>query len=114
METILESFLTASVIDDMTDTHSDKNQEARGQGIANLITGFLGGMAGCAMIGQSVINLKSGGRQRLSTFSAGVFLLFFILVMSQWVKQIPMAALVAVMFMVSISIIVIWVEDPRP
>ncbi|MEO0456208.1 MAG: SulP family inorganic anion transporter [Cyanobacteria bacterium P01_A01_bin.114] len=100
---LLESFLTASVIDDMTDTHSDKNQEAKGQGIANLVTGFLGGMAGCAMIGQSVINIKSGGRQRLSTLSAGILLLFFILVMGKWVNQIPMAALVAVMMMVSIS-----------
>ncbi|MEO0886316.1 MAG: SulP family inorganic anion transporter, partial [Cyanobacteria bacterium J06648_10] len=74
---LLESFLTASVLDDMTDTNSDKNQEARGQGIANLVTGMFGGMAGCGMIGQSIINIKSGGRQRLSTLSAGVFLLFF-------------------------------------
>ena len=100
---LLESFLTASVIDDMTDTNSDKNQEAKGQGIANLVTGFFGGMAGCAMIGQSVINITSGGRQRLSTLSAGLLLFFFILAMGQWVNQIPMAALVAVMFMVSIS-----------
>ncbi|MGC1306630.1 MAG: SulP family inorganic anion transporter [Phormidesmis sp.] len=100
---LLESFLTASVLDDMTDTNSDKNQEARGQGMANLITGMFGGMAGCAMIGQSIINIKSGGRQRLSTLSAGVFLLFFILALRQWVSLIPMAALVAVMFMVSIS-----------
>ncbi len=100
---LLESFLTASVLDDMTDTNSDKNREARGQGMANLITGMFGGMAGCAMIGQSVINVQSGGRQRLSTLSAGVFLLFFILVMRAWVSLIPMAALVAVMFMVSIS-----------
>ncbi len=100
---LLESFLTASVLDDMTDTNSDKNQEARGQGAANLITGMLGGMAGCAMIGQSVINIKSGGRQRLSTLSAGVLLLSFILLAGQWVAMIPMAALVAVMFMVSIS-----------
>ena len=100
---LLESFLTASVLDDMTDTNSDKDQEARGQGIANLVTGLFGGMAGCAMIGQSVINIKSGGRQRLSTLSAGIFLLFFILVLRQWVSLIPMAALVAVMFMVSFS-----------
>ncbi|MEM8810197.1 MAG: SulP family inorganic anion transporter [Cyanobacteria bacterium P01_G01_bin.38] len=100
---LLESFLTASVIDDMTDTHSDKNREAKGQGVANIVTGFFGGMAGCAMIGQSVINIKSGGRQRLSTLSAGILLLFFILVMGKWVSQIPMAALVAVMIMVSIS-----------
>ncbi|MEM1238995.1 MAG: SulP family inorganic anion transporter [Cyanobacteria bacterium P01_H01_bin.26] len=100
---LLESFLTASVIDDMTDTNSDKNQEAKGQGIANLITGLFGGMAGCAMIGQSVINITSGGRQRLSTLSAGLLLFFFILAMGPWVSQIPMAALVAVMFMVSVS-----------
>ena len=100
---LLESFLTASVLDDLTDTDSDKNKEAKGQGLANLITSFFGGMAGCAMIGQSVINMKSGGRQRLSTFSAGVFLLFFMLVLGQWVEQIPMAALVAVMIMVSIG-----------
>ncbi|MGD1898114.1 MAG: SulP family inorganic anion transporter [Phormidesmis sp.] len=100
---LLESFLTASVLDDMTDTNSDKDQEARGQGMANLITGMFGGMAGCAMIGQSVINVKSGGRQRLSTLAAGIFLLFFILALREWVGQIPMAALVAVMFMVSFS-----------
>lgn len=100
---LLESFLTASVLDDLTDTSSDKNREAKGQGIANIMTSFLGGMAGCAMIGQSVINIKSGGRQRLSTFSAGVFLLIFILALGQWVAQIPLAALVAVMLMVSIG-----------
>lgn len=100
---LLESFLTASVLDDLTDTGSDKNQEAKGQGIANVITSFFGGMVGCAMIGRSVINVKSGGRQRLSTFSAGVFLLFFMLVLGQWVEQIPMAALVAVMIMVAIG-----------
>ncbi|MUH00017.1 STAS domain-containing protein [Scytonema sp. UIC 10036] len=100
---LLESLLTASVLDELTDTSSDKNREARGQGIANIITGFLGGMAGCAMIGQSLINIRTGGRTRLSTLSAGVFLLFFILVMGNWVKQIPMASLVAVMIMVCIS-----------
>ncbi len=100
---LLESFLTASVLDDMTDTNSDKNREARGQGTANLITGMFGGMAGCAMIGQSIINIKSGGRQRLSTLSAGCFLLFFVLRLRPWVSMIPMAALVAVMFMVSFS-----------
>ncbi|NET48369.1 MAG: SulP family inorganic anion transporter [Merismopedia sp. SIO2A8] len=100
---LLESFLTASVIDDLTDTSSDKNKEATGQGIANVVTSFFGGMAGCAMIGQSVINVKSGGRQRLSTLSAGVFLLFFMLVLGSLVEQIPMAALVAVMIMVSIG-----------
>jgi len=100
---LLESLLTAQIIDDMTDTLSDKNRESRGQGVANIITGFLGGMAGCAMIGQSVINVKSGGRGRLSAFVAGTFLLFLILVLSPWVRQIPMGALVAVMFVVAFS-----------
>ncbi|MDY7021866.1 MAG: SulP family inorganic anion transporter [Cyanobacteriota bacterium] len=100
---LLESFLTANVIDNLTDTSSDKNQEAVGQGIANIVTGCFGGMAGCAMIGQSVINIRSGGRTRLSSLSAGVFLLAFILLLGDWVARIPMAALVAVMIMVSIS-----------
>ncbi len=100
---LLESLLTASIVDDLTDTGSDKNRECCGQGIANIVSGFFGGMAGCAMIGQSVINVKSGGRGRLSTFFAGGFLLFLILVLWTWVKQIPMAALVAVMIMVSIG-----------
>ncbi len=100
---LLESLMTAVIIDDLTDTPSQKNRECAGQGIANIITGFFGGMAGCAMIGQSVINVKSGGRGRLSTFFAGGFLLFLILVLGDWVKQIPMAALVAVMIMVSIG-----------
>jgi sulfate permease, SulP family len=100
---LLESLMTASIIDEMTDTSSDKSQECVGQGIANIATGFIGGMAGCAMIGQSVINVKSGGRGRLSTFCAGIFLLFLIVVLGDWVRQIPMAALVAVMVMVSIG-----------
>ncbi|WP_269767999.1 SulP family inorganic anion transporter [Tumebacillus avium] len=100
---ILESLLTASIVDDMTETKSNKNTEVKGQGIANFLTGFFGGMAGCAMIGQSVINIKSGGRGRLSTFVAGTFLLFLILVLGNIVNQIPMAALVGVMFMVSIG-----------
>ncbi len=100
---LLESLMTATIVDDLTDTTSDKNRECVGQGVANFVTGFLGGMAGCAMIGQSVINVKSGGRGRLSTFFAGMFLLFLILVVSDWVRQIPMAALVAVMIMVSIG-----------
>lgn len=100
---LLASFLTASLVDELTDTPSDKNQEAKGQGIANIITSFFGGMAGCGMIGQSVINVQSGGRGRLSTLCAGVFLLFAILALSDWVRQMPMAALVAVMIMVSIS-----------
>ena len=100
---LLESLMTAVIVDDLTDTPSEKNRECKGQGIANIITGFFGGMAGCAMIGQSVINVKSGGRGRLSTFFAGSFLLFLILVLSDWVRIIPMAALVAVMIMVSIG-----------
>ncbi len=100
---LLESFLTANVLDDLTDTNSNKNQEAVGQGIANIVAGCFGGMAGCAMIGQSVINVTSGGRTRLSTLSAGVFLFVLILALGDWVAQIPMAALVAVMIMVSIS-----------
>jgi SulP family sulfate permease len=100
---LLESLMTANIIDDMTDTPSDKNTETRGQGIANIVASLFGGMAGCAMIGQSVINVSSGGRGRLSTLWAGLFLLFLILVLQQWVAQIPMAALVAVMIMVSIG-----------
>ncbi len=100
---LIESLLTASIVDEMTDTTSDKNRESKGQGIANIVSGFFGGMAGCAMIGQSVINVKSGGRGRLSAFAAGVYLLIFILLLSDWIVMIPMGALVAVMFMVSIS-----------
>ncbi|MBD0334097.1 MAG: SulP family inorganic anion transporter [Cyanobacteria bacterium Co-bin13] len=100
---LLDTWLVASLVDELTDTPSDKNREAIGQGIANFVTGFLGGMAGCGMIGQSVINIKSGGRTRLSTLCAGVFLLVLILLLGEWVQQIPMAALVGVMFMVSIG-----------
>jgi len=100
---LLETLLTSSIIDDMTETEGDKHKEARGQGIANIITGFFGGMAGCAMIGQSVINVKSGGRGRLSTFVAGVFLMFLIIVLGNFVVQIPMPVLVGIMIMVSIS-----------
>ncbi|AWT48231.1 sodium-independent anion transporter [Psychrobacter sp. YP14] len=100
---LLESMMTATIVDDLTDTTSDKNRECRGQGIANVASGFFGGMAGCAMIGQSVINVKSGGRTRLSTFIAGVVLLIMVVFLSDWVSQIPMAALVAVMIMVSIG-----------
>jgi len=100
---ILESLLTASLIDEMTDTRSNKNREVKGQGLANIVTGFFGGMAGCAMIGQSVINVKSGGLGRLSTFVAGSFLLFLIMVLGDVVQQIPMAALVGVMIMVSVG-----------
>ncbi|WP_026580721.1 SulP family inorganic anion transporter [Bacillus sp. J33] len=100
---LLESLLTAAIVDDMTDSESDKDMESRGQGISNIITGFFGGMAGCAMIGQSVINVKSGGRGRLSAFVAGMFLMFLIVVLGDIVVQIPMAALAGVMIMVSIS-----------
>ena len=100
---LLESLLTAQLLDDMTDTDSDKNVESRGQGVANIATGFLGGMAGCAMIGQSMINHRSGGRGRLSTLASGVFLLILILGLGDLVADIPMAALVAVMIMVSVG-----------
>ncbi len=100
---LLESLMTATIVDELTDTKSDKNRECIGQGIANTATGFIGGMAGCAMIGQSMINVKSGGRGRLSTFCAGIFLLLMIVFLGDWVKQIPMAALVAIMIMVSIG-----------
>ena len=99
----LESLMTATIVDEMTDTGSDKNRECKGQGLANIATGLLGGMAGCAMIGQSVINVKSGGRSRLSTLVAGVALLLMVVFLSDWVGRIPMAALVAVMIMVSIG-----------
>jgi len=100
---LLESLMTAAIVDDYTDTPSDKNRECRGQGCANIAAGFLGGMPGCAMIGQTVINMKSGGRGRLSTFIAGALLLVLVVFLGPWVRQIPMAALVAVMIMVSIS-----------
>lgn len=99
----LESLMTSTIVDEMTETKSHKNKELRGQGIANFVTGFFGGMAGCAMIGQSVINVQSGGRKRLSTLVSGVFLLILIIVLSPIVKQVPMAALVGVMFMVSVN-----------
>ncbi|MDX5329041.1 MAG: SulP family inorganic anion transporter [Marinobacter sp.] len=100
---LLESLMTATIVDDLTDTTSDRDRECKGQGIANIGSGLLGGMAGCAMIGQSIINVKSGGRTRLSTLTAGVFLLILVLVLDKWLVQIPMAALVAVMIMVSIG-----------
>lgn len=95
--------MTATIVDDLTDTNSDKNRECKGQGVANIASGLLGGMAGCAMIGQSIINIKSGGRTRLSTLSAGVLLLLMVVFLAEWLTQIPMAALVAVMIMVSIG-----------
>ncbi|MCM0611385.1 SulP family inorganic anion transporter [Marinobacter sediminum] len=100
---LLESMMTATIVDDLTDTESDRNRECKGQGIANIGSGLIGGMAGCAMIGQSIINVKSGGRTRLSTLTAGLFLLIMVLVLDNLLVQIPMAALVAVMIMVSIG-----------
>ena len=100
---LLESLMTATIVDDLTDTPSDKNRECKGQGLANVFSGMFGGMAGCAMIGQSVINVKSGGRTRLSTLIAGVVLLILVVFLDEWVSKIPMAALVAVMIMVSIG-----------
>jgi len=100
---LLESLMTAQIVDDFTDTDSDKNRECVGQGMANITAGFFGGMAGCAMIGQTVINVKSGGRGRLSTLTAGVFLILMVVVLGDFLRLIPMAALVAVMIMVSIG-----------
>lgn len=100
---LLESLMTANIVDELTDTSSDKNGECKGQGIANIGAGFMGGMAGCAMIGQSIINVKSGGRGRLSTFLAGVYLIALLFLLGDLLQQIPMAALVAVMIMVSIG-----------
>ncbi|WP_380165885.1 SulP family inorganic anion transporter [Jannaschia sp. R86511] len=101
---LLESLLTAKLVDDVTDSHSPKTREARGQGIANVVTGFFGGMGGCAMIGQTMINVKvSGARTRISTFLAGVFLLLLVVGLGDVVAIIPMPALVAVMIMVSVG-----------
>lgn len=100
---LLESLMTQNIVDEMTETTSDKNRECLGQGLANTVTGFIGGMAGCAMIGQSIINVKSGGRTRLSCGFAGVMLLIFCVFLGDWVARIPMAALVAIMVMVSIG-----------
>lgn len=100
---LLESMMTSTIVDELTDTDSNKNRECKGQGVANIGSSLLGGMAGCAMIGQSIINVKSGGRGRLSTFVAGFFLLIMVVFLDEWIGQIPMAALVAVMIMVSIG-----------
>jgi len=100
---LLESLMTQTIVDDLTDTSSNRNQECIGQGIANTATGFIGGMAGCAMIGQSIINVKSGGRGRLSSAAAGVFLLVMVVGLGDLVSIIPMPALVAIMIMVSIG-----------
>ena len=100
---LLESLMTQNLVDELTDTTSSKNQECVGQGVANFFTGFIGGMAGCAMIGQSMINVKSGGRGRLSTFVAGAVLLILVVFLGDMVARIPMAALVAIMIMVSVG-----------
>ena len=101
---LMESLMTAKLVDDVTDTHSNKTREAWGQGAANVITGFFGGMGGCAMIGQTMINVKeSGARTRISTFLAGIFLLILVVGLGDVVATIPMAALVAVMIMVSVG-----------
>ncbi|MCZ2837978.1 SulP family inorganic anion transporter [Modestobacter sp. VKM Ac-2985] len=100
---LMESLLTAKLVDDLTDTHSDKTRESWGQGVANIVTGFFGGMGGCAMIGQTMINIRSGARTRLSTFLSGVFLLILVVVLGDIVAIIPMAALVAVMIFVAIA-----------
>ncbi|MEZ3180908.1 SulP family inorganic anion transporter [Streptomyces pimonensis] len=101
---LMESLMTAKLVDDITDTHSNKTRESIGQGVANIVTGFFGGMGGCAMIGQTMINVKvSGARTRLSTFLAGTFLIILVVVFGSVVSDIPMAALVAVMIMVSVG-----------
>ena len=101
---LLESLMTAKLVDDITDTRSPKTREAWGQGVANIVTGFFGGMGGCAMIGQTMINVKaSGARTRISTFLAGVFLLILVVALGGIVSLIPMAALVAVMIFVSVA-----------
>lgn len=101
---LMESLMTAKLVDDITDTHSSKTRESWGQGVANIVTGFFGGMGGCAMIGQTMINVKvSGARTRLSTFLAGVFLLTLVVVLGDIVAVIPMGALVAVMIIVAYS-----------
>ncbi|WP_198010179.1 SulP family inorganic anion transporter [Saccharomonospora halophila] len=100
---LMESLMTAKLVDDLTDTHSDKTRESWGQGVANIVTGFFGGMGGCAMIGQTMINVKSGARTRASTFLSGVFLLVLVVALAQVVALIPMAALVGVMIMVAVG-----------
>ena len=100
---LLETMMTTTVINEITGTEADRHQECRGQGIANIISGFMGGMAGCAMIGQSIINVSSGARTRLSTFVAGVFLLCLVVFFKDWLAYVPMAALVAIMVMVAFT-----------
>jgi len=100
---LMETFLTQDILDDRTDSNSNKNVEARGQGIANIVSSLFGGMAGCALVGQSVMNIDNGGRTRLSTLFSGISLLTMILVARPWLQQIPMAALVAVMISIAVS-----------
>ena len=99
----METFLTQDILDNTTDTNSNKNKEARGQGVANIIASLFGGMAGCALVGQSVMNVENGGKSRLSTFSSGIALIIMILLLKPWIGQIPMAALVSVMITIVIS-----------
>ena len=110
---LLESLLTAQIVDDMTHTSSNKQRESAGQGVANIVAAMFGGMCGCAMIGQSVINVTSGGRGRLSSLAAGVTLLVLLAVLGPWVGQVPMPALVAIMIMVSIGTFS-WNSIPNP
>ena len=100
---LLETMMTTTVINEVTQTEGDRHQECRGQGVANIVSGFMGGMAGCAMIGQSIINVSSGARTRLSTLVAGVFLLCLVVFFKDWLAYIPMAALVAIMVMVALT-----------
>ncbi|MEJ2897995.1 SulP family inorganic anion transporter [Acinetobacter sp. NS-4] len=100
---LLETMMTTTVINEVTETEADRHQECRGQGIANIVSGFMGGMAGCAMIGQSIINVSSGARTRLSTLVAGVFLLCLVVFLKDWLAYVPMAALVAIMVMVALT-----------
>lgn len=100
---LVETLLTSKVIDEMTDTEGDRNRECRGLGIANIVSGFFSGTCGCAMIGQAIVNVNSGGRGRLSNFVSGAFLMVLIFILNDLMVQIPLAALVAVMITVSIS-----------
>jgi len=100
---LMETFLTQDILDDVTDTNSNKNKEARGQGIANIVASLFGGMAGCALVGQSVMNTENGGKSRLSTLSSGISLLIMIILLKSWIGAIPMAALVAIMITIAIS-----------
>ncbi len=100
---LLETMMTTTIVNEVTGTEGDRHQECRGQGYANIVSGFMGGMAGCAMIGQSIINVSSGARTRLSTLTAGIFLLCLVVFLKDWLAYIPMAALVAIMIMVSFT-----------